>query len=274
VRILITNDDGIHSEGIKELIREFEADGGGNSNVNSNDDGNINGNSSNEIIVVAPDMQRSAAGHSITINRPIIVREQSIEGIRSKAYSIDGTPADCVKLGVDKICNKNIDMIISGINCGTNLGSDVIYSGTVSAAIEGAVCKIPSFAVSLDVNGEGFDYKVAARFAKQIIMQAMKKNIKEDIVLNINIPALPENQIKGIRVSELGNRIYQNSYLETKLENSEIGYKIEGFPKDEDGINTDTYNLKQGYVTVTPLHYDLTNYKILKKVNDWFEEGK
>jgi 5'-nucleotidase len=252
MRILITNDDGIHSEGIKVLIKEFEVD--------------------NEVIVVAPDVQRSAAGHSITINRPIIVREQCIEGVKSRAYSIDGTPADCVKLGVEKICNKNIDMIISGINYGTNLGSDVIYSGTVSAAIEGAVCKIPSFAVSLDINGEEYDYKAAAKFARKIILQAMNKNIKKDIVLNINVPALPEEQIKGIRVSELGNRIYQNSYLETKLENSEIGYKIEGFPEDEDVINTDTFNLKQGFVTITPLHYDLTNYKILHKVSEWFEE--
>lgn len=250
MRILITNDDGIESEGILELAKEFEKD--------------------NEIMIVAPDVQRSAAGHSITISRPIIVKEVKIDGIESKAFSIDGTPADCVKICVEKLCRDKFDLIISGINAGTNLGSDVIYSGTVSAAIEGAIYKIPAIAVSTDVKGEKRDYSIAAKFTRIIAVKALENNLHNDIVLNINVPNIPSRLIKGIMVSELGNRIYTNCYVEKLMDGNIVGYKIEGYPVDEDKEGTDIYNFNNGYVTVTPLHYDLTNFKILKDVDSWY----
>lgn len=251
MKILITNDDGIESEGIIALAKEFEVD--------------------NEVVIVAPNTQRSAAGHSITINRPIVVKEVKINGINSKAYSIDGTPADCVKIGIEKIYKDKFDCILSGVNFGTNLGSDVIYSGTVSAAIEGSIYKIPSIAISMEINGARMDYKLATQFTRKVVSLAFANNIENDIVLNVNIPSIPLEEIKGIKVSELGNRNYTNCYIETLMEDNSIGYKIEGSPIDDETIDTDVYNFKKGFITVTPLHYDLTNYKILKDVDAWFK---
>lgn len=252
MKILITNDDGIESEGLRALALEFEKD--------------------NEVVVVAPDSQRSSAGHSITLSRPIIIREVKLEGISSRAFTTDGTPADCVKIGVEKIYKDRFDLIISGINYGTNLGSDVIYSGTVSAAIEGAIFKIPGIALSMDIKNKDIDYSAAVCFARKIISHAIQNHLKNDIVLNINIPALKEEDIKGIKVCQLGNRIYTNCYIETLMDNKEIGYKIQGTPVDDEGEDTDLFNFKKGYITVTPLHYDLTNFKILNEVDSWFKK--
>lgn len=254
MRILITNDDGVQAEGIKALAREFERD--------------------NEIFIVAPDKQRSAAGHSITISRPIIVREVKLGGITSKAFEIDGTPADCVRIGAGILSKEKFDVVISGINYGTNLGSDVIYSGTVSAAIEGSVYKIPSFAVSMDMVGGIKEYEVAAKFARKIIFQAMANNIGSEVVLNINVPSIPIGEIKGINVSMLGNSIYTNSYSEALQSGGGKGYRISGALVQNDKEDTDVFNYNKGWVTVTPLHYDLTNFKLLKAVDSWFVEGE
>jgi 5'-nucleotidase len=124
----------------------------------------------------------------------------------------------------------------------------------------------------MDVRGNNNDYATAVKFARKIVNHAISDNLKNDIVLNINIPALKENEIKGIKVSQLGNRIYTNCYVETLMDNSDIGYKIEGFPTDNDLEDTDVFNFKRGYVTVTPLHYDLTNFRILNEVDLWFKE--
>jgi 5'-nucleotidase len=253
MRILITNDDGVEAEGIKALVKEFEVD--------------------NEVFVVAPDQQRSAAGHSITISRPIIVSEVKLDNIKSKAFSIDGTPADCVRIGAGILLKEKFDVVLSGINCGTNLGSDVIYSGTVSAAIEGSIYKIPSFAVSMEASGGEKEYKIAAKYAREIIFLALDNNIGSEVILNINVPSLPEIEIKGISVSSLGNRIYDNSYIKILYDNGGIGYKINGSLVDNDIEDTDVYNFNRGYVTVTPLHYDLTNFKLLKKVDLWFKKS-
>lgn len=257
MRILITNDDGIDSKGLHALVREIEKE--------------------NEVVVVAPSEQKSACGHSVTLHRPLIIKEVKIEGIKSKAYSIDGTPADCVKIAIDKISNSKFDKIISGINQGYNLGTDVIYSGTVSAAIEAAIYKIPSIAVSLGYN-KNMDFEdnniyiAAAEYANIILKYSVKNNLSEDIVLNVNVPPIDKNKIKGIKVCQLGNRIYQNCYVEHKIDDGEIGYKISGTANDIDDESTDVYNIKRGYVTVTPLHYDLTNFKILNEVSKWFRE--
>lgn len=256
MRILITNDDGINSAGLHELIKEIEKE--------------------NEVIVVAPREQKSACGHSVTLHRPIVIKEVKIEGIKSKAFSVDGTPADCVKIAIEKIASFKFDKIISGINLGYNLGTDVIYSGTVSAAIEGAIYKIPSMAVSLgydesiELSFSEDKYRLAAEYTNRILKQS-SNDILNDVVLNINVPPIEKNEIKGIKVCELGNRIYQNCYIESTTKEGEIGYKLQGTPKDIDDENTDVYNVKRGYVTITPLHYDLTNFKIIKEVYKWFK---
>jgi 5'-nucleotidase len=250
MRLLLTNDDGINAKGIYALAKELEQN--------------------HEIIIIAPDNERSACGHSITLTRPLIVREVKLEGLKSKAFSVDGTPADCVKIAIHKLINEKIDMVVSGINKGLNLGTDVLYSGTVSAAIEAAIYKIPSMAVSMDVKNGIETYDMAAKYAGVILQSAKENNIKNDIVLNVNVPLLEESEIKGIKVCKIGSRLYNNCYIETIGENNETHYEIKGEVKDIHEEDSDTIYFKQGYVTVTPLHYDLTNFKILKDVGEWF----
>jgi len=250
MRLLLTNDDGINAKGIYALAKELEQ--------------------KHEVIIVAPDNERSACAHSITLTRPLIVREVKLEGLKSKAFSVDGTPADCVKIAINKLLSEKIDMVVSGINKGLNLGTDVLYSGTVSAAIEAAIYKIPSMAISMDVTKDVETYEMAARYASEILHKAQVNNIKNDIVLNVNIPLLQENEIKGIKVCKIGSRLYNNCYLETIGENNETHYEIKGEVKDIHEENSDTIYFKEGYVTVTPLHYDLTNFKILNDVSEWF----
>jgi len=253
MRLLLTNDDGINAKGIYALAKRLEKD--------------------HEVIIVAPDCERSACGHSITLTRPLVVREIKLAGLKSKAFSVDGTPADCVKIAINKLVNDKIDMVVSGINKGLNLGTDVLYSGTVSAAIEATIYKIPAMAISTEVlnnteNDENYD--MAAKYAGEILLKAKKNNIENDIVLNVNIPILKESEIKGIKVCKIGSRLYNNTYIQSIGENNETQYKIKGEVKDIHEENSDTIYFKEGYVTVTPLHYDLTNYKILNGVRLWF----
>ncbi|MCI1945042.1 5'/3'-nucleotidase SurE [Clostridium luticellarii] len=231
MKLLLTNDDGVNAEGLHVLAKHFERD--------------------NEIIIAAPSMQRSGSGHSITTRESLVAEEVKIPDISSKAYSINGTPADCVRVGLDKF--KNIDMVISGINDGFNLGIDVLYSGTVSAAVEASVCKVPSIAVSLDTKGGNYDYNIAAEYALKVFDIARDKYRKDDVVLNLNIPPLPMEKIKGIKVCSMGFK-YKRDILESK----------------ECGGNTDVYYINDGYATLTPLHYDLTNYNIMDKVAGLF----
>ncbi|MFC0905058.1 5'/3'-nucleotidase SurE [Clostridium sp. MT-14] len=235
MRLLLTNDDGIDAEGLHILAKCFEKD--------------------NEVIVAAPNMQRSGSGHSITTDRSLTAEEVKIPGINSKAYSINGTPADCVRVGLNKIEDKKIDMVISGINNGFNLGIDVLYSGTVSAAIEAAICKVPSMAVSLDTKGGNYDYNIAAKYALEVFSTIRGRYKKDDVVLNLNVPLLPIEKIKGIKVCNMGFK-----------------YKRKGMDSKECNETTDVKYINDGYVTLTPLHYDLTNYNIVKQVAELFSK--
>jgi len=250
MRLLLTNDDGINAKGIYAIAKELEKN--------------------HEVIIVAPDMERSACGHSITLTRPLVVRETKIKGLKSKAFSVDGTPADCVKIGVNKLIDGKIDMVISGINRGLNLGTDVLYSGTVSAAIEACIYKIPAMAISMEIKDNIETYEEAAKYASGILLKAKENNIANSIVLNVNIPLLKGNEIKGIKVCKIGSRLYKNDYIESTGENNETQYEIKGVVKDIHEEDSDTIYFKEGYVTVTPLHYDLTNFSILNDVSKWF----
>lgn len=250
MRLLLTNDDGINAQGLHALVKELEKE--------------------HEVVVSAPDNQRSASGHSITINRPLVVKEVKLEGIKSKAYSVDGTPADCVRVALDKLVEGKVDMVVSGTNRGFNLGIDVLYSGTVSAAIEAAIYNIPAIAMSLDVTDDYENYILAARFATQIVAKAKEFGIKSDVVLNVNVPKLKEEEIKGIKVCRIGDKIFENYFVEKQNEDSVEGYMLMGNFSPVKHQDTDTYYIKQGYVTLTPLHYDLTNFKLLNEVDQWF----
>ena len=250
MKLLLTNDDGINAKGIHTLARRLECD--------------------NEIIIAAPSEQRSASSHSITVRSGIEVKEQKIEGLNSRAYSIDGTPADCVRIAVDKLVGGKVDMVISGINEGYNIGIDVVYSGTVSAAIEAAICKIPSMAVSMDTRNQDYDYSIAADYANKVLNIAGQKYLKDDVVLNLNIPNVKREEIKGMKVCRTGFKMYDDFFIEKKDENNNKGFYQEGKLTGYDIEGTDLYYVKRGFVTLTPLHYDLTNYEILNKVKNIF----
>ncbi|MEG0856388.1 MAG: 5'/3'-nucleotidase SurE [Terrisporobacter sp.] len=244
MNILITNDDGIRADGIIELAKEVSKIA--------------------NVYVVAPDTQRSATGHSITIHNPIMVQEAYINK-DIKAYSISGTPADCVKVGIEGLFKDvDIDLVLSGINDGPNLGTDVIYSGTVSAAIEGLVQNKPAIAVSYNAfKIKAEVYKESSKHVINLINNIKGKlNLLEDCILNVNIP---NSEVKGSKITKLGNRKYDN-VMESRV--SPFGQKyywIGGTVKDLDqDEDSDITCVSDGYISITPISIEMTN---MKKVN-------
>lgn len=253
MNILITNDDGINAPGIIALAKEVSKE--------------------HNVIIVAPREQKSASSHSISIHNPIKIREEVIEGLNCKAFSVLGTPADCTQVGLSFL-EDNIDIVISGINKGLNLGIDILYSGTVSAAIEGAIYGVPSIAVSMDVdydNKDYEDYSKAVKWLMQILNIAKEKYLKSDVVLNLNIPKLNYKDIKGIKVCKIGKSTYNNEYVLLESNHEDKSYKLKGTRNHIEKDETDLYYLSQGYVTLTPLHFDFTNFHILEDVKNIFE---
>ncbi|GAB4389812.1 MAG: 5'/3'-nucleotidase SurE [Thermodesulfovibrionales bacterium] len=246
--ILITNDDGVRSPGIKELQRALSVLG--------------------ETYVVAPDRERSAAGHSLTIHRPLKVEE-----IASRVFSVSGTPTDCVAIGVEKVLSARPDLIVSGINNGPNLGDDITYSGTVSAAIEGTILSIPSIAVSLaKKDGEELHYATAAGVAVRISAYVLENSLPYDTLLNVNVPNVPADGLAGVRFTRQGKRIYKGAVKETFSPWGEKFFWIGGGkPYWEHGEDTDMNAVLEGYVSVTPIHLDLTNYAALDALKGWWE---
>ncbi len=250
MRILLTNDDGIMAEGIYTLAKELEKE--------------------HEVIIVAPEIQRSAQSHAITLFQPLVVNEVKLEGLKSKAYSISGTPADCVRAGLEVLAEGPIDMVFSGINIGLNSGMDILYSGTVSAAIEANIYKIPSIAISAEWVDGNVNFETAAKYAKYILDLSENKLRESNIVLNINTPFMNTEDIKGIKVCKIGGVIYDYYIMEHNEEGEKI-LKLNGRKEMEVEKDTDRYYLSQGYATITPLHYDLTNFRLLEEVEGWIK---
>lgn len=253
MNILITNDDGINAPGIISLAKEISKE--------------------HNVIIVAPREQRSASSHSITLHKPIRIKEEFIEGLNCKAYSVVGTPADCTQVGV-AFLEEKIDIVISGINYGLNIGIDILYSGTVSAAIEGAIYGIPSIAVSMDLSKDNKEenYSKAISWVMKVLNIAKEKYLKNDVVLNLNIPDLNAQEAKGIKVCKIGKTTYKNDYILLESNNDDNAYKIKGTRNDIEKDETDLYYLSQGYITLTPLHFDFTNFDILDEVEEIFEK--
>ncbi|MEJ2182325.1 MAG: 5'/3'-nucleotidase SurE [Nitrospirota bacterium] len=238
--ILITNDDGIAAEGLKALFRELSPMA--------------------EVYIVAPDRERSASGRSLTLHKPLRVQKTG-----ERSFSVSGTPTDCVAVGVEKILPARPDVVVSGINNGPNLGDDITYSGTVSAAMEATVMNIPSLAVSLNVgNGEKAHFATAARVAASLIHHVLEHALPFDTLLNVNVPNIPLEEVAGFRLTRHGKRIYEGAIHETVSPWGEVYYWIGGgVPYWEHGEDTDIQAVLGGYVSVTPLHLDLTNYKAM-----------
>lgn len=252
MRILLTNDDGIHARGINALITELS--------------------SIAEIYVVAPDRERSGTGHSITVFEPIKVSRVKLPGSRA-GWIVGGTPVDCVKLAVARLISEEIDLVVSGINHGPNLGTDVLYSGTVSAAAEGVIMGVPSIAVSLNSFSKNMDFDFAARFINKAVKTVMKKGMQKDTLLNINIPLLPPREIKGMRITRLGVRNYDNLFEERQDPRGNTYYWLGGgVVKEEQKEDSDVIAVQEGFISITPVHLDLTDYRLIEEYKDTFSE--
>jgi 5'-nucleotidase len=252
LKILVTNDDGIAARGIHALISELKHIA--------------------EIYVASPDRERSATGHSITVFEPIKAVKKKIADV-SGAWVIGGTPVDCVKLAISRLAPEDIDLVISGINHGPNLGTDVLYSGTVSAAAEGVIMGKPSIAVSLDSYEEEMDFAYAAKFVKRMVLTLMKTGIESQTLLNVNIPPLPEDQIKGIRITRLGTRNYENLFDERQDPRGNSYYWMGGGIKDEEqDPESDVAALEDSFISITPINLDLTDYHLIQQYKVKFKD--
>lgn len=248
VRILVSNDDGIDAPGIYALVDELKKIG--------------------NIIVAAPDKQQSAVGHAITMNYPLRAQKFYKNG-KYFGYAIDGTPADAVKLAVSSLLKEKPDLIVSGINHGANTAISIIYSGTVSAATEGTILGIPSIAVSLTTYGKP-DFKYAAKVARKIASIVLKKGLPSGTLLNVNVPPIPEKEIKGIRVTRQSNAKWHD-WFEARRDptNKEYFWLTGRLVDKEKHPDTDLYAVENKYVSVTPIQYDLTDYKMLDQMRKW-----
>jgi 5'-nucleotidase len=251
-KILITNDDGVDSPGLLALAIEMEKIG--------------------DVTILAPDKNWSASGHSRALDRPLRVKEIQLPNGMG-AFAADGSPADCVALGVRGFLPFKPDLVVSGINTSANLGQDVIYSGTVAAAMEAAVWGIPAIAVSQDapaIIATPRDYSAAAFYCRQIVETRLIHHLQPRIVLNVNIPPVPMNEIKGICATRLGTRVYHDLVERHADPRGKAYYWLAG--KSPDGIpskGSDIGAVADGFVSVTPLHLDLTEYFQLREISSW-----
>ncbi|MGD9642992.1 MAG: 5'/3'-nucleotidase SurE [Elusimicrobiales bacterium] len=248
MEILITNDDGIYAEGIAALAAAMKKVG--------------------NITVVAPDTQRSAVGHAITITDPLRVVPAKRNG-QFFGYAASGTPADCVKLGIKAIMKKRPDLVVSGVNLGGNQAYNILYSGTVSGATEGALLGIPSIAVSLDTF-KNPDFGPAAAFAARLAGMLKKRKLPAGTLLNVNVPNLPPAKLKGVRVTNQSRTCFNDWFDKRTDPHGNTYYWMTGDYKPEDpDAASDLNALNAGYVSVTPIQFDLTDYKFITELQNW-----
>jgi 5'-nucleotidase len=247
MRILVSNDDGIFSPGIKALGLAMRALG--------------------EVYVVAPDVEQSAVGHGITVRRPLRFKHTQSAGFGEiPAYRVDGTPADCVVLGVHLLGRP--DLLVSGINIGVNLGLDLTHSGTVAAALEGTSLGIPSIAFSLDTSGEELDFTEATLWAQRLARLVAEKGLPRGIFLNVNFPA---GTPKGVLVTRLSTHHWEDKVVERLDPEGRPYYWIAGTPVGEEEEGTDLWAVRRGYVSVAPVSLDFTALDFLPEVAHWME---
>ncbi|GKS59944.1 5'-nucleotidase SurE [Nitrospira sp.] len=242
--ILITNDDGISSVGLQALARVMSRLG--------------------TVWVVAPDRERTAVGHALTLHKPLRVTR-----VRARWYSVNGTPTDCVNLAVQQVLPKRPALLVSGINRGVNLGDDVTYSGTVSAALEGTIMGIPSLAVSQE-GRERFRFPVGAAYALVVARMMLYQALPPETLLNMNVPDQPRAAIRGLRVTRLSRRRFDNPIIEKLDPHGRHYYWIAGtritWKRQADSDHT---ALRERYVSVTPLHLDMTHVDVLEEIRRW-----
>jgi 5'-nucleotidase len=251
MKLLVSNDDGIFALGVRTLANALATAG-------------------HQVTVVCPDRERSATGHGLTLHQPI--RAHQVENIFQPdvlAWSCSGTPADCVKLAIWSLLPERPDLVISGINQGANLGTDVIYSGTVSAAMEGLVEGIPSLAFSLTSFTEQ-NFQPAADYAVQLVAQLQGRSLADLPLLNVNVPPVPTAEIKGVKLTRQGIRRYIEVFEKRQDPRGKTYYWLAGEaieevddPSDDQAIPADVALIRQNYITITPLQYNLTAYRTI-----------
>lgn len=247
MKILVSNDDGVFAPGIATLANELAKIA--------------------DVVVVAPDRNRSGASNSLTLTRPLNVKRMD-----NGYYSVEGTPTDCVHLAVTGFLDTQFDMVVSGINDGANLGDDVLYSGTVAAAMEGRYLGLPAIAVSLA--GE-HHYQTAALIAKQLVMQLQVNGLPSQTILNVNVPDVAIEEIKEMQVTRLGKRHCAEPIIKDHDPRGRPIYWIgRPGPEADSSIGTDFNAINTGMVSVTPLHLDMTNYKMFDQLSHWLSNVK
>ena len=245
MKILLTNDDGIHAPGLFALFRALKSD--------------------HELTIVAPESEMSAVGHAITLTLPLRVQEVKKNG-SFYGYAVTGTPADCVKIAVQELLDGPPDIILSGINPGANVGVNILYSGTVSAATEGAFLGVRSAAISLNTR-QNPDFRFAARFSKEIIRFMMDSELKDGTALNVNIPAVPREKIAGVCFARQGTSRFEERFERRSDPRGNVYYWLSGETPIEDGnAEADSIALKENKITITPIHYNLTCEKELRRL--------
>ena len=252
MHILVTNDDGVTAPGLLALVKEIRKIG--------------------EVSVLAPDHNWSASGHVKTLHRPLRAKPVTLAD-GSQALTSDGAPSDCVALALMGVIERPVDLVVSGINPNANIGHDITYSGTVTAAMEAVINGVPGIAVSLDAP-EHFsgilDYSAAASVARKVIETLLMHPFGRDILLNVNVPYLPENELKGFRPTRQGMRIYRDELIRREDPRGKPYYWIGGeAPTGVDESGTDFGDLKAGYVSIAPIQLDMTAYKVLEELKKW-----
>ncbi|MDD5087879.1 MAG: 5'/3'-nucleotidase SurE [bacterium] len=247
MRILVSNDDGVQAPGLHALVHALKVLG--------------------DIWVVAPDREQSAVGHAITMYEPIRLFPWDVPDA-DHTFAINGTPADCVKLAMTELMPQPPDVVVSGINRGENTGISVIYSGTVSAATEGAINGVPSLAVSL-ASFSFADYRPAARVALHLLQTVLRRKLPADTLLNVNVPPVSLHELKGIRVVRQGRSRYQETFVKRADPRGKVYYWMDGASVPLEETETDATEVRSGYVTVTPIHLDLTHHDFLSELAGW-----
>ncbi|MCM8764080.1 MAG: 5'/3'-nucleotidase SurE [Candidatus Omnitrophica bacterium] len=242
---LVSNDDGIFADGLNILCEKLAGEF--------------------EVAIVAPDSERSNVGHAITLSMPLKVEKVKTPcGIIG--CSVSGMPADCIKIAVSSLLDRKPDIVVSGINLGSNLGIDVLYSGTVSAATEAVIMGIPAFAISLDML-ENPDFSYAASFAKKLAILMVRNRIPENIVLNVNVP---DRKPCGVKLVPLSKARYRERYEKRINPRKKEYWWLTGeFMEETDTDDSDTHWLKKGFITITPLNIDLTDYECMNLISEW-----
>ncbi len=246
MKILLSNDDGVNAPGLAELARSIAPYA--------------------EITVVAPDRDRSAASNSLTLDLPLRITKQA-----NSFYAVNGTPTDSVHLAITGWLEQHPDMIMAGINAGSNLGDDVLYSGTVAAAMEGRFLGYPAIAISLTCRDkEHAYYETAGKFAQLLLEQIQKQPLPKDTILNVNVPNRQWHNIQGVKVTRLGQRHLAESVLTSEDPRGNPIYWFGAAGKEQDaGPGTDFHAINQGYISITPLKIDLTDYEALESIGRW-----